>query len=94
MLAMPMRRFLDFAYGNLIKGLDAQKLREVNNILFRDSALQTTLVPGVPIPAWVDLSDLPPGSIVRVEDGKQVPQPQEDPRVAEYLAKAPLPKPK
>ncbi len=92
---MPIARFLAFTYSTLTANLKDEGLREVNNLLFRDPRLQTTLIPGVPIPAWMDMADIPTESIIEVDtdSGEEIPVPAEDPRLAEYLASAPNPPP-
>jgi len=73
--------------------LPDDKLREINNLLFRDPRLQTTLIPGVPIPAWMDMADIPQESLVEYDEasGEEIPVAASDPRVAEYMASAPPP---
>jgi len=95
LIQLPLSRFLAFTYSVLVENLPEDKLREINNTLFRDPKLQTTLIPGVPIPTWMDMEDIPRESIVEYDDkiGETVPVPPNDPRVAEYLATAPPPPP-
>lgn len=70
----------------MVYGLPPEKAREVDNILFRDRTLQSTLVPGVPIPAWMDMDDIPADSVVRVDsEGNEL----RDERVLEFLGSHP-----
>jgi hypothetical protein len=95
LIRLPLSRFIAFTYSTIAENLPDDKLREVNNLLFRDPKLQTTLIPGIPIPAWMDMADIPKESIVEYDDatGETVPVVPSDPRVSEYLAMVPPPAP-
>jgi len=44
----------------LITSVDPKRVQEIENILNREPGLTSALVPGVPIPAWINDEDLPP----------------------------------
>ncbi len=82
---------MSFIYSCMVSGVKPDKVKELNNILFRDPQSQTSLIPGVPLPAWIDESDIPPEYLHTVPEGADAPE--LDQRVVDFLKNAPPPEP-
>lgn len=59
-VAQPLRRLCAVFYAWLMKGRTDDQRRQLDNILSRPPGLTISDMPDIPIPAWMDLDDLPP----------------------------------
>lgn len=63
-MELPLARILNYVYALWSESLDEEGRARLDNRLTRPPNLQTTAVPGLPIPDWMDLDDLPPGTVI------------------------------
>lgn len=66
-MSLPLWRKLGYVYAIIASLLEPDKLREFDNILDRDPRIRTSVIPGIPIPSWMGMADLPPESLYRVD---------------------------
>ena len=77
----PWRRVLNYVYAYIRTLIlsdyenGAERLREFDNFLRRPPLLESALLPGLPIPAWMDDSDIPPDSLRMMREAPSMTNP-------------------